>query len=96
MKAGVLIYHSVFDDEVRAMLEETGCCRYFEIPKAWARNGKEKRFGTHIYPGTDSVILAFVEQGKSQQLLDAVRHFKQQGRQKEHTYLALFTVEEFL
>lgn len=95
MKGAVLFYHSVFDHEIHAILDRIGCTHYVEIPKAWARDDGERRFGTHIYPGTDSVILAFVESELAEQLQAEIRQLKV-DKVKTHTRLALFPVELFL
>ena len=95
MKGAVLFYHSVFDQEVQAVLDRIGCAHYVEIPKAWARDDGERRFGTHIYPGTDSVILAFLEEGPAERLEAEIRQLKL-DKVKAHTRLALFPVETFL
>ncbi len=95
MKIAVLFYHSVYDDEVRAMLDQHKCARYFEIPSAWAQDESDRRFGTHIYPGTDSIITAFLEDGCAEELVAAVREFRK-GRQKEHTHLAIVPAEMFV
>jgi hypothetical protein len=96
MKAAFLAYHSVFDDEIHTILERVDCKYFYEVPKVWAQDEKEKRFGTHIYPGTDSVIVAFMVSEKAQRLLAAIRQFKSEGAQKGHTRLALCRIEEFL
>lgn len=95
MKIAVLFYHSVYDDEIRAMLDQHKCARYVEVPTAWAQDETDKRFGTHIYPGTDSIITAFLEDQCAGELVAAVREFRK-GRQKEHTHLALIAAEEFV
>jgi hypothetical protein len=92
MKIAVLFYHSVYDDEIRAMLDRLQCARYVEVPKAWALDGSDRRFGTHIYPGTDSIITAFLDDRCAEQLVTAVREY-QKGRQKEHTHLAIVAAE---
>jgi hypothetical protein len=92
MKIAVLFYHSVYDDEVRALLDRHKCARYVEVPKAWALDGTDKRFGTHIYPGTDSIITAFLEDQCAEELVAAVREFRKE-RQKEHTHLAIVAAE---
>jgi len=95
MKIAVLFYHSVYDDEVHAMLDRLQFERYVEVPAAWAQDGAEKRFGTHIYPGTDAVVVSFVEDARAAALVEAVREF-QKGRQKEHTHLAVLAAETFV
>jgi hypothetical protein len=92
MKIALLFYHSVFDDEIRAQLDRLGCARYVEVPKAWAQDGTDRRFGTHIYPGTDALILAVLEDACADRLVVAIREF-QQGRQREHTHLAIVTAD---
>jgi hypothetical protein len=96
MKAAFLAYHSVFDDEIRAILERSGCQRYYEIPKAWACDEGGKRFGTHIHPGNDSVIVAFFASDHCSGLVEAVRDFKTKGTHQEYTHLALFQVDTFV
>jgi hypothetical protein len=92
MKIAVLFYHSVYDDEIRALLDRLECVRYVEVPTAWAQDGTDRRFGTHIYPGTDAIITAFLEDRCAPALVEAVREF-QKGRQKEHTHLAIVAAE---
>ncbi len=95
MKAALLFYHSVYDDDIRGMLNSLGCVRYVEVPRAWAQDESDHRFGTHIYPGTDSVVLAFVDEACGEALKAAVAQFRT-ARAKEHTHLALLPVEEFV
>jgi len=92
VKIALLFYHSVYDDEIRALLDRLGCVQYVEVPQAWALDGSERRFGTHIYPGTDAVILAFLSEGCTENLVNAIREFRG-GRQKEHTHLAIIPAE---
>jgi hypothetical protein len=94
VKCAVLFYHSVFDHEIQAMLDAVDCQHYVEIPKAWARDDGERRFGTHIYPGTDSVILAFLDDEPAARLAEAVRQFKT-DKVRMHTRLAVLPVEQF-
>jgi hypothetical protein len=92
MKIAVLFYHSVYDEEIHAMLDRLQCAQYFEVPAAWAQDGSDRRFGTHIYPGTDSIITAFLEDRCAAALVEAVREYRK-GRQKEHTHLAIVAAE---
>jgi len=92
MKIALLFYHSVYDEEIHAMLDRLQCARFVEVPTAWAQDGSDRRFGTHIYPGTDSVILAFLEEACAESLVAAVREF-QRGKAKEHTHLAVLAAE---
>ncbi len=95
MKIALLFYHSVYDDEIHRMLQKLGCLRYVEVPRAWAQDDDEKRFDTHIFPGTDAIIMAFVEEPCAERLKAAVAEFRT-GRQKEHTHLALAPLEQFV
>ncbi len=95
MKAAVIFYHSVYDDAIREMLNALGCVRYIEVPRAWAQDEADRRFGSHIFPGSDSVVLAFVEKECADKLMNAVREFRSQ-RARENTHLALFAVEQFV
>jgi len=92
MKIGLLFYHSVYDDEIRALLDRLRCVQYVEVPQAWALDGAERRFGTHIYPGTDAIILALLDDACTENLVSAIREFRA-GRQKEHTHLAIIPAE---
>lgn len=95
MKIALLFYHSVYDDEIRALLDTLKCARYVEVPKAWAMDGSERRFGTHIYPGTDSIVMAFLDDECAGRLVAAIQEFQKQ-RQKEHTHLAIIPAETFV
>jgi hypothetical protein len=65
------------------------------MPTAWARDDGERRFGTHIYPGTDSIVLAFLEADQAATLQAAVGAWKS-DKVKAHTRLALFPVDSFI
>lgn len=93
MKGAILFYHSTFDEEVRRRLEAVGCNHFLEIPTAWAQDGSDRRFGTHVYPGTDSVILAFVPDPMADDLTRMVAELKDE--QKGQPRLAIFPLEEF-
>jgi len=95
MIGAVLFYHSVFDGDIHAILERIGCQHFVEVPSAWAQDEGERRFGTHIYPGTDSIVLAFLEGDQARTLETEVRAWKE-DKVKAHTRLALFPVESFL
>lgn len=95
MKLALLFYHSVYDDQIRGLLAKLKCDRYVEVPRAWAKDEGDQRFGTHIFPGTDSVVLAFVDPVCATRLAGAVKEF-QQGRQQEHTHLAIVPLEDFV
>ncbi len=95
MTGAVLFYHSVFDADILAILGRIGCQHFVEIPRAFAQDLGERRFGTHIYPGTDSVILAFMESEQADALEAEVRGWKA-DKVKAHTRLALFPVASFI
>ena len=95
MTGAVLFYHSVFDTDIRAILERIGCQHFVEVPSAWAQDEGERRFGTHIFPGTDSIVLAFLEDDQAATLRTEVLAWKG-DKVKAHTRLALFPVNSFL
>lgn len=95
MTGAVLFYHSVFDGDIHAILERIGCQHFVEVPTAWARDDGERRFGTHIYPGTDSVVLAFLEADQAATLRAEIAAWKT-DKVKTHTRLALFPVDSFI
>ena len=95
MKIAILFYHSIFDEEIRSLLGEMGCARYVEVPRAWAQDGPEKRFDSNIYPGSDSIIMAFLDDACAARLGPAIRHF-QVSRKQEHTHVAIIDVGQFV
>ena len=95
MKIAILFYHSIFDDEIRALLGEMGGVQYVEVPRAGALDGAEKRFDSNIYPGTDSIIMAFLEDGCAARLGPAIRQF-QINRKQDHTHVAFIDVAQFI
>ena len=95
MTGAVLFYHSVFDADIHAILERIGCQHFVQVPSAWAQDEGERRFGTHIYPGTDSIVLAFIEPSQAESLHAEIRAWKS-DKVKAHTRLALFPVDSFI
>jgi hypothetical protein len=77
------------------MVQDLGCVRFIEVPHAWAQDQADRRFGTHVYPGTDSILCAFVEGECTERLKEAVQRFRS-VRARENTHLALMPVEEFV
>jgi len=95
MKIAILFYHSVHDQAIHGLLDGLGCARFVELPRAWARDEGDRRFDTHVHPGTDSVVLAFVAEECAERLKGVVEEFRA-GRAREHTHLAILPVEYFV
>lgn len=73
-----IVYDEFIRDKVVDFLKENGICSYFVIPKLEAEwNEKIKHLNCHIWPGNDEIIIIILENGKSEELIEKLKVFKE-------------------
>ena len=73
-----VIYDSVIEDEIIAVLKKAGVRKFIIVPKVegcWS--SKVKHMDTHVWPGTDSVLFFILEKDKAVGVIEAIRSYKE-------------------
>lgn len=91
-----IIYHSEYADEIKAIAMRCGVREYVEAPKVWGMDASGPHMGTHVWPGTDSLMLLPLPREKAMQLLEALRVWKGAERDRAHVRAIVSPVEQLL
>lgn len=77
MKRVEIYFDSYFTEQIQEEIKEYGLSQYLLIPKVlseWGRN--LKHFNSHIWPGTDSILITYVENKEAKELIEVIRKIK--------------------
>jgi nitrogen regulatory protein PII len=77
MKLVLIVFNFTYDEPIRAMIERLRIPGFTEIHRVFGTGESGKRFGTHAFPGHDTMIMTVVPEGLVGPLLDEITHFKQ-------------------
>jgi len=94
MKLVLIIFNFIYDEPVRAMIERLRIPGFTEVPKVYGTGESGKRFGTHAFPGNDTMLLTVVPEEQLPALLDEIARFKRglADRSKRHGGLKAFVL----
>src|SRR3974377_875599 len=86
MKLIMIVFNFIYDEPIRAMIERLRIPGFTEIPKVFGTGESGKRFGTHAFPGHDTMLLTVVPEDQLVILLDELARFKKglADRAKRH------------
>ena len=86
MKLVLIVFNFIYDEPVRAMIERLRIPGFTEVPKVFGTGESGKRFGTHAFPGHDTMLLTVVPEPQVRTLLDEIAQFKRglADRSKRH------------
>ncbi|AMD95352.1 PG0541 family transporter-associated protein [Leptotrichia sp. oral taxon 847] len=77
MKRVEVYYDSYFTEKLKEELREYGIEQYFIVPiiySSWSKNFKH--FNTHVWPGTDSMLIAYIEDEQAKEILRLIKIMK--------------------
>ncbi|HSB71627.1 MAG TPA: hypothetical protein VLT62_20050 [Candidatus Methylomirabilis sp.] len=98
MKLVLIVFNFIYDDQIRSIIERLRIPGFTEIPKVFGTGESGKRFGTHAFPGHDTLLLTVLPAELVKPLLDEIAQFKQglEYRSKRQAGIKAFvlTVEE--
>ncbi len=93
MKMVMIIYYSAIGSEVTEALARLGVETYTKIPGIYGLGtSSEPRFDTHIWPGTNDLILTVVDEQKAEEVMKEMGSLKEKFK-KEGIKVFLFSVE---
>jgi hypothetical protein len=76
MKLVLLVFNFIYDDSVRAIMERLHLPGFTEVPRVFGTGESGRRFGTHAFPGHDTMILTVLPELQVEPLLAEIRQFK--------------------
>lgn len=76
MKLVLIVFNFIYDDSVRAIFDRLKIAGFTEIPRVFGTGESGKRFGTHAFPGHDTMLLTVLPSDQVDLLLDQIRQFK--------------------
>jgi hypothetical protein len=94
MKLVLIVFNFIYDDPIRTIIEQLQLPGFTEVPKVFGTGESGKRFGTHAFPGHDTMLLTVVPNGQLPALLEELTRFKQglADRSKRHGGVKAFVL----
>jgi len=78
MKMVLINYYVGIDDEVKELLNRHGVCTYTRLPEVEGRiSCGEPRENSHVWPGSNSVLFAVLEDAEADRLVVAIESFNE-------------------
>ena len=76
MKLILIVFNFIYDEPIRAMIERLKFPGFTEVHGVFGTGESGKRFGTHAFPGHDTMLLTVVPEHQVAPLLDEIVQFK--------------------
>ncbi len=76
MKLVLLVFNFIHDDTVRSIMERLHLPGFTEVPHVFGTGESGKRFGTHAFPGHDTMILTVLSEAQLEPFLREIAAFK--------------------
>lgn len=91
-----IIYHSEYGDEIKKLVMSCGVREYVEAPKVWGMDESGPHMDTHVWPGTDSLMLLPLSVEKTTVLMEALRVWRSETPDRAHVRALVAPVEQIL
>ena len=94
MKLVLIVFNFIYDEPIRAIIERLQIPGFTEVHRVFGTGESGKRFGTHAFPGHDTMILTVLPEAQAGLLLDEIVRFKQglAARAKRHGGIKAFVL----
>ncbi len=94
MKLVLIVFNFIYDEPIRAIIERLRIPGFTEVPNVFGTGESGKRFGTHAFPGHDTMLLTVVQEHQVPTLLDEIAKFKRglADRAKRHGGIKAFVL----
>ncbi len=76
MKMVLLVFHAEYDDAMRALVERLLLPGFTEVHRVFGTGEAGKRFGTHMFPGHDTLLFSVLADAEVPRVVQAVKAFK--------------------
>jgi hypothetical protein len=77
MKLILVVFNFIYDEPVRAIIERLKVPGFTEVPRVFGTGESGKRFGTHAFPGHDTMLFTVVEDAQAETVLAELSALKQ-------------------
>jgi hypothetical protein len=95
MKLLLLIYSGPMPQRIAALLEAHDAPGYTEFTNARGAGTTGRMEGTRAWPGTATVFLSIVPEGRVRELRDAVLAYRAGAAEGEHLHVAVMPTEDY-
>ncbi|MBP1775313.1 MAG: hypothetical protein H6Q86_1319 [candidate division NC10 bacterium] len=94
MKLVLIIFNFIYDDSVRAIIERLKIPGFTEVQRVFGTGESGKRFGTHAFPGHDTMLFTILPAEMVEPLMDQIAEFKAglADRAKRHGGIKAFVL----
>ncbi len=94
MKLVLIVFNFIYDEPIRAIIERLRVPGFTEVHRVFGTGESGKRFGTHAFPGHDTMLLTVLSEAQVDPLLEELRQFKQglAERAKRHGGIKAFVL----
>ncbi len=76
MKLVLIVFNFIYDDSVRAIIERLDIPGFTEVPRVFGTGESGRRFGTHAFPGHDTMLFTILPTEAVGPLLERIAEFK--------------------
>ncbi len=94
MKLVLIVFNFIYDDSVRAIIERLKIPGFTEVPRVFGTGESGKRFGTHAFPGHDTMLFTVLPEDMVETFLAHIAAFKAglTDRAKRHGGIKAFVM----
>ena len=94
MKLVLIVFNFVYDDAVRAIVDRLKIPGFTEVPRVFGTGESGKRFGTHAFPGYDTLLFTVLPTESVAPLMEQIATFKAglTDRAKRHGGIKAFVL----
>lgn len=77
MKRIEIYFDSYFAEKIQEEVKEYGIEQYILIPQVFSDwSSKLKHFNSHVWPGTDSILIAYVDDEQAREIMRVIKMIK--------------------
>jgi hypothetical protein len=96
MKLVIISFHFEYTDVIEAILDRLGITDFVRFPMMEGKDVDGKHFGTQVFPGNSSVVLAQVPEESVDGLFGQLSHFRTAKPAHQHVQALMVPIERCL
>jgi hypothetical protein len=96
MKLVIISFHFEYTDVIEAILDRLAISDYIRLPMVEGKDKDGKHFGTQVFPGNSSVVLAQVPEEDVDSLFGQLSHFRAAKPAHQHVQALMVPIERRL
>jgi hypothetical protein len=94
MKLVLIVFNFIYDDSIRAIIERLKIPGFTEVPRVFGTGESGKRFGSHAFPGHDTMLFTVLPDAMVGPFMEQITAFKKGlvDRAKRHGGIKAFVL----